>query len=787
MRNLWLLSVLALALLFCTNGVFAQLLTGVDASSPTISKSVPQVGEEASAQERAVRMTSERAPRVPAQTDEHGEYNFNAFLTGLGATGGYVAIANAYNENADGSIEAWVYPTATTSSSPAIVAKGDSSVLGFLFGWQASSSLLYMRFGGTPTVNTGGTLVPLNQWSHVAVTWTGGSGNYTVTFYVNGAQSGSPVTNTGTWLVSNDSMTIGSTRAPFTGKNFYGNIDEVRYWQDVRTPAEIATHRFVGIGDGPDADAGYALTSSSGYYDLDASYNFNTGGNPPDYIRGFDGIMRNGAYTQYSSYAPQPIPYNFVLQCPGGAGDYVAIPNSGAFGQTVDGSIEAWVKLATTSGLEPIVQKGATFAATTFAFYVFNGKIGINIGAHNYMSLGPTTLVVGRWYHLAATWTNGSNFTVRLYVDGVLDDTQTFNLAMPVNTDTLWIGRYYSGVRFTGNIDEVRIWGNELSQQQIVKNMFASGRSLLPDANLVGLWNFDGNLRNFSATTGIDGSFSVGGTNNCRFSAFANETNTGALSNSFEAQATVVNHGGNPNPFPLGFTVKAPGKTIHDNTIFSDTISVASGPTLTSIEVFMAIRHTYCSDLNITLTAPNGQSRDLSSGNGGTGLDILTFFTDAAWPLTTAGFYPPWSTSAAPEVAMGSFGSTPTQGNWILTVQDAASGDTGVLAGWGLRLNNATSVGTVTAGVPDRFELLQNYPNPFNPATTIEFTIPKDAEVSMEVYNILGQLVTTLVNEHRKAGSYTVHFNAASFSSGTYFYRIAAGEYVDTKKMLLLK
>lgn len=788
MKTRWLLSLAVPTLLLCASTILAQGLPTLDVSSPTMSKSVPIMREEASVQERAQRFGNNPTPSPP-QTDEYGLFNFNAYLTGLGATGGYVAIPNNFNENVDGSLEAWIYPTATTSSAPCIVGKGDSTYVGLAWYWSSSTSLMGMRFGNTSTGNTGGTTVLLNRWTHVAVTWSGGSGNYTVTFYVNGAQSGSPVTNAGTWNISSDSMTIGSIRAPFGGKDFYGYIDEVRYWSDARTPAEIATNRLVGLGDGTGANTASALTASSSYFGLNSSYNFNTGGGTAyDFIGGYNGVMRNGAFNVYSAFAPQPVPYNFALQCPGAAGDYVSVPSSTSFNQTADGGIEAWVRLSSAAVLNPFVQKGSSFAATTFAFYVTaSNKVGINIGPHNYISTGPTIFTAGRWYHVAATWTGGPNFTVRLYVNGVLDDTQTSTQAMPVNTDTLWIGRYYGTQRFNGYMDELRIWSGPLSQQQIVKNMFVSGRSLLPNANLVGIWNFDGNLKNFSATTGVDGSFANGGTNNCHLSAFANEATTGALVNSFEAHATVVNHGGSPDPFPLGFTIKAPGKKISDNTTIRDTISVTSGATLSTIEVFMAIRHTYCGDLNITLTAPNGQSRDLSSGNGGTGLDILTFLVDGSTPLSTTGFFPPWTNSAAPEMAMGNFGSTPTQGHWILTVQDAATGDTGWLAGWGLRFNNATSVGPTVAGVPGRFELLQNYPNPFNPVTTIEFTISKEANVNIGIYNVLGQLVTTLVNDRRKPGSYSIHLNGSNFTSGTYFYRLTAGGYVETKKMILLK
>ncbi len=122
-----------------------------------------------------------------------------------------------------------------------------------------------------------------------------------------------------------------------------------------------------------------------------------------------------------------------------------------------------------------------------------------------------------------------------------------------------------------------------------------------------------------------------------------------------------------PNPFPAGYIVKAPtGKVINDNATTYDTINVSGSSTLTSIEVFIAIRHTFCGDLSITIKAPNGQTRDLSSANGGTGLDILTFFVDGGTAVTNSSFYPPWTNVAGPEVAMGSFGSTNIQGNWIL-------------------------------------------------------------------------------------------------------------------------
>ena len=93
---------------------------------------------------------------------------------------------------------------------------------------------------------------------------------------------------------------------------------------------------------------------------------------------------------------------------------------------------------------------------------------------------------------------------------------------------------------------------------------------------------------------------------------------------------------------------------------------------------------------------------------------------------------------------------------------------------------------------PKTFEVLQNYPNPFNPSTTIKYSIPQDAFVSLKVFNVLGERVAELVNKDLKTGVHEVIFNAANLSSGFYFYIVEAKgmdgtKYFDSKKMILLK
>jgi len=95
---------------------------------------------------------------------------------------------------------------------------------------------------------------------------------------------------------------------------------------------------------------------------------------------------------------------------------------------------------------------------------------------------------------------------------------------------------------------------------------------------------------------------------------------------------------------------------------------------------------------------------------------------------------------------------------------------------------------TVTLGsVPTKFALHQNYPNPFNPVTVIRYELPEASAVKVQVFDVLGRVVATVVNERRDAGIYEAVFNASGLSSGTYFYRLQAGTFVETKKMILVK
>ena len=164
------------------------------------------------------------------------------------------------------------------------------------------------------------------------------------------------------------------------------------------------------------------------------------------------------------------------------------------------------------------------------------------------------------------------------------------------------------------------------------------------------------------------------------------------------------------------------------------------------------------------------------------GNDEATYFTYADWPVPIDLSYDDADlmTAGLNGFPLGDLGWFPAKYTEWMSQRDAE------LAQIHDVLYNGTAVREV-AGNPTSFKLSQNYPNPFNPTTVINFTIPKAGNVTLKVYNSLGQEVATLINGFKNASNYQVDFNASNLSSGVYFYTLEANNFKQTKKMVLIK
>ena len=169
---------------------------------------------------------------------------------------------------------------------------------------------------------------------------------------------------------------------------------------------------------------------------------------------------------------------------------------------------------------------------------------------------------------------------------------------------------------------------------------------------------------------------------------------------------------------------------------------------------------------------------------------FLMFFATMLHQLT-------YSQEAVPRGVLGNGGSAlssedlrmfGTLGQAIVGVTSNSSNSNKV-GFWYLPIDLITSVEQLqrSDNLPKEFRLQQNYPNPFNPSTTIRFAIPQRSDVTLKLYDILGRKVATLVDERLKTGEYNVVFDASALASGVYVYRIQAGEFVRSMKLMLLK
>jgi len=211
--------------------------------------------------------------------------------------------------------------------------------------------------------------------------------------------------------------------------------------------------------------------------------------------------------------------------------------------------------------------------------------------------------------------------------------------------------------------------------------------------------------------------------------------------------------------------------------------------------------HTYIGDLRFWLTKvganrtdtlisrpPNGTGGNSCNDFIGTNLVDTATLTIQNIPSVCIGAQAQATGWFKPKEPLSVFNNIDPNGTYILRVSDNANIDTGHIKSWCITIEHSPFVGVSNnATIADSYELSQNYPNPFNPTTSINYSIPKSGLVTLKVFDILGKEVAIIVNEFKNAGNHDVNFNASSLSSGVYFYRIESGNFIDTKKMFLLK
>lgn len=285
-------------------------------------------------------------------------------------------------------------------------------------------------------------------------------------------------------------------------------------------------------------------------------------------------------------------------------------------------------------------------------------------------------------------------------------------------------------------------------------------------------------------------------------------------------------YGTAPSAGGIVTVTRRPSLSIPDNIpagVF-DTLTVSGVPGGTVVKRISvsidSLPHTWVGDFRMTLTHA-GVTRTLmnrpgTGANGSSGDNFFgTVLVDSAArridSIATTGTPPngpPYTgyfrpdSGGAPSIVPSSlapFNGADPNGQWILFLSDNAAADVGILQKWSLIIEYGAPTGVGNPQeLPSGFTLGQNYPNPFNPATTIQFGLPVAANVTVKIYNLLGQEVATLVDEFKNAGTFQAVWNGRNSSgtnvaSGMYFYSLIAksadgkSTFTNIKKMMLLK
>ena len=256
-------------------------------------------------------------------------------------------------------------------------------------------------------------------------------------------------------------------------------------------------------------------------------------------------------------------------------------------------------------------------------------------------------------------------------------------------------------------------------------------------------------------------------------------------------------------------TIQVVNKGIPDNdpSGISDTLHISEpGYSLKDLEIYLDAIHTHTGDLVVQLTAPNGTMLTLvdrpgypATPTGSPGIHPkITLDDQAETSIEDIAF-------SAGQQVLGTFRPDPDllanvngfaySGDWIITVSDHNAGSPGLLRNWGMiaSLSLLTGIADATENdLPRRYRLEANYPNPFNPATVISYQLSVVSDVKLTIYNLLGEKVATLIDARQDAGRHQVRWDGRDrsgrpVSSGVYIYRLKAGEFQQSRKMILLR
>lgn len=590
-----------------------------------------------------------------------------------GTSSSYIRVSNSSSVNLTGSftLEAWVNPNSTLTSK-GIIGKGGTLGTAMNYGLRLTTAgRVQLITNGTPRLlSKSVSNVPIGQWTHICGTYNSTTNIFRI--YINGILDTSSTIAGAAPASNTDSLFIGITGAttPFNGR-----MDEVRIWnRDLTTAEQIRFFRT-------------SIASSSGKYSglvLTMTFQQNENNGPvfstADWsVFGNGGFGRNITAVDLGNRPSETIALNDCMELDG-TDDYASAPDNASISPTTQLTMSAWIYPRAYAN-SIIIHKGSPSggASTNYRLAFFQRTLFAGING-NFYFMNTDTIPLNQWTHVAFAY-HAATGAYYFYINGNLKMLGSAAPAAIVDgTDSLYIGGTPNLTKFNGLIDEVKIINDVKFEETIAQSMYRPSEESLGEANAC--WNLDG-----YAYCNYD----LGPT--LQFRNDAGFAHIGATNN----QGTSPMVRSDNSNFQSGFLLKTSDRRIPETgdvgSMKTDSLIVLSGATINDIDLFVALNHTYESDLTILLTGPNGaqtivcQSYSLASGAE----NFETIFDDDSPDSLISGKIVQLGPRVKPKNSLNTdFAGSNSAGVWRLSIIDVAALDTGRLFSWGLRFNNAS-------------------------------------------------------------------------------------------------
>lgn len=595
---------------------------------------------------------------------------WNQACSFAGSNSSYIAVRPSSYLNITGSftLEAWVNPANATSPSFQIIMQKRNA--------GANGYTLYLNHGkvairtGSSTRLIGQTVIPSNQWTHIAGVFDLSLNKFTT--FVNGIEDSSVIKIGAAPLPNSDSLWIGKgANSPFAGM-----MDEVRIWS-------------IPLSD---IQGGYIYTPLyANLNNLALSVTFQDNESSGSLFNLSDWTLHNFVFNRGVTGADlkdRPLPTIQMNDCIKlnltNFNDYLSAPDVAAISPTSQLTLSAWIFPLVNSN-RVILHKGSISGGqfTDYRLSLYNGHLEAWING-NFNFNTDDTIPLNRWSHVAFTYKAGSYI---FYLNGKPIDAGNNNVGnINDGTDSLYIGGAPTMLKFEGYIDEVRILPTALSSDNINRYLFQS----IDEGNYGGgnyaVYNFDGSI------------FSNNGLGpKLNFRNSASFALAGAVSNTPQSP---MNRADDLN-FPNGYYLKTTDRRIpasgNSGNMISDSLMILRNDIISDINVFIGLNHYEISDLEIFLYSPNGSSVQLFDNFDlkGNGEHLTTIFNDQSDSSLGNEKYVSFSPRIKPFQNINSiFNGQSAAGVWRLEIVDNfdnSFNDTGRVYGWGIQINNEVS------------------------------------------------------------------------------------------------